>query len=245
MRPRIGIPPSLEGAGGSPARRVHRLDAAYADAVAEAGGVPFYLPSSGPIEAQVAAIDGLLLPGGPDFVPPRPYPPGVRFAPAPPEQLDFDCALLDAARSAGLPALGVCYGMQLISLANGGVLHYHVPCDVPDALEHCAADPAARHPVELVPGTHLARLFGVRALSVNSRHHQAVSEPGPGLAIAARAGDGLIEAIEAEDRGVFLIGVQWHPEALEAAHRSILYAALVEAARRARSGRARRGIGTA
>ena len=68
MRPRIGIPPSLEIPDGGE-RRIHRLDAAYADAVAEAGGLPLYLPGAGGADALVASIDALVIPGGPDFVP--------------------------------------------------------------------------------------------------------------------------------------------------------------------------------
>jgi putative glutamine amidotransferase len=240
MRPRIGIPPSLDAAGRlRRGRRSHHLDAAYAEAVAEAGGLPLYLPAPGDAGELAAGIDGLLLPGGPDFLPPAPPPEGVAFAPAAPEQLAFDRALLAAARGAGRPVLGVCYGMQLLALEAGGALHYHLPRDLPGALEHQRDDPAARHPVALVPGTRLARLFGATELSVNTRHHQAVSLPGRGLVAAARAPDGVIEAIEAEggEARAFVVGVQWHPEGLDAAHRARLFGALVEAAARTRADR--------
>jgi putative glutamine amidotransferase len=231
MAPRIGIPPSLDAAGRwRPGRRFHYLDAAYADAVAEAGGTPIYL-AAGPAPAQIAGIDGLLIPGGPDFVPPSPYPEGVRFAPAPEAQLAFDRALLGAARGARLPVLGVCYGMQLLALESGGALHHHVPLDLPGALEHQSADPAARHPVALVEGTRLAKLFGAEEIAVNTRHHQAVADPGRGLVVAARSSDGLIEAIEAEggERAPFVVGVQWHPESLEREHRGALLGGFVAA----------------
>jgi putative glutamine amidotransferase len=45
---------------------------------------------------------------------------------------------------------------------------------------------------------------------VNSYHHQAVDEPGAGLAIVARAEDGTVEAVEDDQRRI--LGVQWHPE---------------------------------
>jgi putative glutamine amidotransferase len=46
---------------------------------------------------------------------------------------------------------------------------------------------------------------------VNSRHHQAAKVIGRGLAVAAHAPDGIVEAIEATDLP-FCVGVQWHPE---------------------------------
>jgi putative glutamine amidotransferase len=222
MRPRIGI-----------ARRRDAMSGACAQAIREAGGEPAWLGDVGPAEALLAEIEALLVPGGPDFLPAAPYPAHVRFSPAAPERLALDRALLAGARAAGLPVFGVCYGMQLLAVASGGALHYHVPLDAPGALEHRSEDPEARHAVELVPGTRLAAVFGVREVAVNSRHHQAVSHPGTGLRVAARSADTLIEAVEAEGgvNAPFVLGVQWHPEDLERAHRAALFGAFVEAAR--------------
>jgi putative glutamine amidotransferase len=63
---------------------------------------------------------------------------------------------------------------------------------------------------------------------VNSRHHQAVAEPGAGLRVCARSGDGLVEAVERPDLP-FCIGVQWHPERMESPHRERLFRAFVAA----------------
>ena len=46
---------------------------------------------------------------------------------------------------------------------------------------------------------------------VCSRHAQAVGRVAPGFRTVATAPDGVVEAIEAEDRAV--LGVEWHPEA--------------------------------
>lgn len=65
------------------------------------------------------------------------------------------------------------------------------------------------------------------SFSVNSTHHQGVSDPGS-LSISAVAGhDGLIEAVERRDKK-FCLGVQWHPE--HYGH-DLLFSALIEAAR--------------
>ena len=80
--------------------------------------------------------------------------------------------------------------------------------------------------------SRLAATLGDAGSAVNSRHHQAVSDPGAGLRVSARAEDGLAEAIERDD-GSFCIGVQWHPERMEAPHRERLFAAFVSACRAA------------
>ena len=229
MGPRIGIPPSLVSDG---ARARHSVSAAYADAVAEAGGVPLYLPPAASAAAALAAVDALLLPGGGDFLPAGEPPAGVAFDVVAPERLAWDRALIAAARAAARPVLGVCYGMQLLALESGGALVHHLPLERPAAGEHQLSDPAARHAVAIEPATRLARIFGVTALDVNSRHHQAVSLPGRGLRVCARAADGVIEALEADaDDAPFVVGVQWHPEDLGAPHRRALFGALVAAAR--------------
>ena len=68
----------------------------------------------------------------------------------------------------------------------------------------------------------------------NSFHHQAV-EPrrlGRGLQATAWTDDGVIEALELEQSGRLVLGVQWHPERQteEPQHRAI-FEALVAAAR--------------
>jgi putative glutamine amidotransferase len=64
---------------------------------------------------------------------------------------------------------------------------------------------------------------------VNSLHHQGVADPGV-LRVAARAEDGVIEAVEGEGAR-FCVGVQWHPEKMEGPHRDRLFAAFVDACR--------------
>ena len=50
-------------------------------------------------------------------------------------------------------------------------------------------------------------------LGVNSFHHQAVDKLGTGLRAIGYAEDGLIEAVELENRDDrFILAIQWHPE---------------------------------
>ena len=84
--------------------------------------------------------------------------------------------------------------------------------------------------VVIKPGTHLFHIALVGQIEVNSRHHQGVDRPAPGLRVSALAPDGLVEAIES-DRP-WLVAVQWHPEnLLEDKFSRRLFADFVRAAR--------------
>jgi putative glutamine amidotransferase len=232
MSPRVGILLSLDEGALRRGRDTFYLDASYARAVEEAGGSPLLLPIQRDPGPLLDAVDALLVPGGDDFPPERPYPSPGALTIAPERQRAFDRALLEGARARGLPVLCVCYGMQLLAHAGGGALHHHVPTDRPDALDHGGGGRSVEHGIRVESGTRLERLLGDLAV-VGSRHHQAVAEPGAGLRGAARAPDGVIEALEPEAPDApFLLAVQWHPESMDGAHRAAIYGALVEAARR-------------
>jgi gamma-glutamyl-gamma-aminobutyrate hydrolase PuuD len=231
MRPLIGISLCLDARRRfHPTREYAYLETTYAHALAEAGATPLLLPVQDDVTSVVARLDGLLIPGGGDFAPPRAYPPEIRFEIVPPHQLTFDQGLLAAARARALPVLGICYGMQLLALASGGRLIYDIPSDVPSSAGHQLAGSDSRHGLSLEPGSKLAGLLGDAAGPVNSHHHQGVAEVGPDQRVCARAEDGLIEAIESAGP-VFGLGVQWHPERMPGAHRERLFAGFVAACR--------------
>ncbi len=237
MRPLIGIPLCLDDRGRwRESRDYLYIDDAYAKAVTDAGGAVIHPPIQADPEELVYRIDGLLLPGGDDLPPPDAarYS-DVHFDLAPRAQVDFDRRLLRAALDRGIPVFCICYGMQLLALEFGGSLHYDIPHDVPGADSHRLPEAEGRrdlHDLHLQPGTRLAALLGEAPGAVNSLHHQAVADPGDRLRVAARAGDGLIEAVELDsdlgDAG-FCLGVQWHPEKMRGPKRNLLFSAFVAA----------------
>jgi putative glutamine amidotransferase len=126
-----------------------------------------------------------------------------------------------------VPVLGICYGMQLLGLAEGARIHQHLPDDRPAAQAHAGG---AVHSIDVVADTKLARVLRVTTLDVVSRHHQALASVAEPWRVCARDREGLIEAIE-RARSPFALGVQWHPElSPEGSANDRLFQALVGAA---------------
>jgi putative glutamine amidotransferase len=176
----------------------------------------------GNVAALAGRVDGVLLTGGGDVAPARyaapqqPETTGVN-----PRRDEAEIELVKLACRRALPVLAVCRGIQLLNVALGGTLVQDLPAADPPRPGHMALERwnTAAHPVHLTPGTLLHRLLGPE-VSVNSLHHQALDAVAPGLRVAARAPDGVIEAVE--DGGArFVVGLQWHPEMLGPDHPSM------------------------
>lgn len=218
-RPVIGIL-ALRERRITPAGTVYKTftNQAYVDAVIQAGGCPLLIPAQ-PQEDQLqqtlSLCQGLLFPGGwdvdPSFYGQGPMPQLGETDPV------SDRAWLSAYRFAQenkLFILGICRGMQLCNVADGGDLYQDVSYAADTPLLHLQKQErsALLHQVEIMPRTLLRELLGKSALYTNTLHHQCVRHPGVGYRISAATSDGIIEGLEKEDRSVLL--VQWHPEEL-------------------------------
>lgn len=179
--------------------------AAYANAVAAAGGIPVVTGEQCPEELP-AYFDGLILTGGSD-VSPSLYGEEIRFPTVKPDPTRdaFEAPLAQAFLKTRKPILAVCRGFQLLNVVLGGTLYQ----DLPEELGFVHFDRALRHYVEAEEGSALHALFG-RRFRVNSTHHQAVKELGDGLFVTARSLEGVVEAYE--HRTLPILGCQFHPE---------------------------------
>ena len=206
------------------------LPAAYARSIEVAGGIAVLLPPTDEPDSDardvIARIDGLVIAGGAD-VDPRRYSedvPHERTADWREDRDAWEFALLDAARAAQLPVLGICRGMQVMAVHAGGHLDQHVPDTLGHENHSPGGDVYGDVEISLVEGTQLAKVL-VTGPTVRCHHHQAVVDH-PGMVPAGYASDGMLEAIEDPDRP-FWLAVQWHPETQADAG---LFAALVAAA---------------
>lgn len=174
----------------------------YGVALEKAGMEPVIVHS----KEEMTLLDALLLPGGVDIDPDR-YGQKNTASLGINDALDeLQFAALDLYVRAGKPVLGICRGHQLINVFFGGTLFQNL-----DTAEAHRRQPEGEqfHPVTMAEDSVLYELYG-ESFVMNSTHHQGVDVPGKGLAIVARAEDGVVEGLAHAELPV--LSVQWHPE---------------------------------
>lgn len=215
-------------------QRADRVAAAYRSALVASGARTVDLRPDRAV-AAIDGLDGVLLTGGGDLEPWH-YGCAVHEKTEPPDKArdEFELALARLAIARGIPVLGICRGAQVLGVVLGGQLLQDIDSGVREAAEHrsLAAGHTARHWIELAPGSRLAAIMGGRRALVNSFHHQANAQLGPGAIRAAWSLDDVTEAVEIAGPA-FAIGVQWHPERMwrKAPRQRRLFAAFVDACR--------------
>lgn len=190
------------------------VPADYVAAVRRAGGGTVLLPpGEDSIDRWVVAVDGVIVTGGTDIDPDIYGGDGadtrIRTIDRPRD--DMELALTHAVLDAGIPALFVCRGLQVLNVARRGTLHAHLPDLGKGDLHRNTAGVWTNHAVEVRSGSLLASAMGATAANPISGHHQAVDRVGDGLDIVAVAPDDVIEGLELPDHP-WAVAVQWHPE---------------------------------
>ncbi len=209
----------------------------YVEVVCEAGGIPIpvgCIKEEEVLREYVERVDGFLFIGCAKDYPPESYGearrPDLDVCHERRYSTDFSLAKLVLAD--GMPVLGICGGMQLISIVLGGKVIQHL--ETAEFHKACPDKEEREHYIDILPETVLARSVKSTRILVNSSHHQAVrpQHVGRKLRVVAKADDGVIEAVESVE-GRFLMGVQWHPERIRnAEHTKMLFGAFVEACRK-------------
>ena len=182
----------------------------YLNSIWEAGAVPVFLAYTQDQEklAEYARVfDGFLFAGGDDMDP-------AHYG----EVKMFDNVEIDADRDAfelalyahvlptGKPILGICRGIQLLNVAEGGTLYQHI-----DHHRQDTPGTTTEQKTLVCKNSMLQRLTGRDELMVNSFHHQNIKDLAPSLCADAISVDGYIEAVHMEGHR-FYFAVQWHPE---------------------------------
>lgn len=219
-------------AGTTASRQVTFVKDEVLDLISDLGGMPIIIPNipdPNKISSLVNCIDGLVLSGGEDLSPElygekleivydnktdmlgKPYsrPPFNQ----PTERRDkTEIFLYKYAKKRNLPIIGICRGMQLINVAEGGSLYQELPPDLSVQHEHDTDGFTHHHNVIIQRDTKIYEIFKCDTYITATTHHQAIKKLANNLIASGIADDGIIEYIESKDKNLFVIGLQGHPE---------------------------------
>jgi acyl-CoA reductase-like NAD-dependent aldehyde dehydrogenase/gamma-glutamyl-gamma-aminobutyrate hydrolase PuuD len=167
---------------------------------------------------DIYKCDGFILTGGVD-VHPSFYNGEAVYDNSPdsfqPERDHFEEKIYRYSQLNNLPVLGICRGMQLINVLQGGKLIQ----DLDNGNErHKKEEADKEHTIVTGGDTLLHAIAGSISGHVNSAHHQAIDPDAIGLNLKVNAFDDddekIIEGLEFADKTNkgFMLCVQWHPE---------------------------------
>ncbi|NQQ32011.1 gamma-glutamyl-gamma-aminobutyrate hydrolase family protein [Streptococcus suis] len=182
------------------------------NAIEDAGGIPLILPVTRPelAEQYMKLVDKLVLTGGQN-VEPIHYQEKLLIDSSNyfPERDRFELALIKAAHHQEKPIFGICRGLQLYNVAQGGSLHQEI-------LGHWQENSGNQPSQDLYfPIESQLSLIYAQEPTVNSFHRQAINKLAPSLEIIALSPDKqTIEAVQSTRDSHTFLGVQWHPELL-------------------------------
>lgn len=201
----------------------------YLRSLTDAGARVVILPPDTVDDEVLDRIDGLVIAGGPDVDPAR-Y--GARAVPTTDSpRVERDAAellLYRGARERCMPVFGICRGLQIMAVAEGGNLHQHLPAVVGNTRHRDALGTYNAHGAVFKPDSLVAGIVGAQRVTVNSSHHQGVADAGR-LTVTGWADDGTVEVAE-DPAAPFVLGVQWHPEVDTTEVSARIFTAFVRAA---------------
>jgi putative glutamine amidotransferase len=160
---------------------------------------------------DVTICDGLVFTGGIDMDTIE----KIEYANAPKEfnraRDLFEMAVLKIALQERKPILGICRGLQLINVYQGGTLHLDNG-EIKNKIHRKETEDKI-HTIQVKKNSHFYSIVKQEFGEVNSAHHQSIDVLGSDLKAVAQTDDGVIEVIESSNpEEQFLLAVQWHPE---------------------------------
>lgn len=174
-------------------------------------------------EEDFSKCDGFILTGGVDIDPPF-YSGNVEYENKPdkfePARDQFEEKIYQYSQKNKKPLLGICRGLQLVNVLQGGKLIQDLDADM--NLKHCGTEESdGQHTIRIEKDTLLHNFTFSDKGSINSSHHQAIDPDAIGDNLIVNAYDDyeekLIEGIEFNDKTnkAFMLCVQWHPERMD------------------------------
>lgn len=180
----------------------------YIDPIVKNGGIPIGILYNDEkiIYKSLEICDGFLVPGGSKII-------------------KSHLKIIDYAITSNKPLLGICMGMQALSLyslcgknglkkENKNVLliknnQFHNMKSPPRNKKDIKA-----HPITIKKESLLFDILKKKKIDVNSYHKYKISNIGADYIVSAFSKDNIIEAIEHKDKSKFVLGVEFHPELL-------------------------------
>jgi acyl-CoA reductase-like NAD-dependent aldehyde dehydrogenase/gamma-glutamyl-gamma-aminobutyrate hydrolase PuuD len=170
---------------------------------------------------DIYQCDGFVLTGGVD-VHPSFYNGETGYENSPhshqPDRDHFEEKIYRYSQMNTLPLLGICRGMQLVNVLQGGKLIQ----DLDSGNErHRKEETDKEHTIITSNDTLLYKIAGSLSGHVNSAHHQAIDPGALGENLRVNAYDDddekIIEGLEFNDKThkAFMLCVQWHPERMK------------------------------
>lgn len=178
-------------------------------------------------ETDLAFCDGFVLTGGCDINTSL-YQGEVDYPHKPhefeTERDHFEASIYLFAKKYKKPLLGICRGMQLVQVVEGGKLIQDLG-DEANLIHKKAGNEDKKHHIRVEKASLLASITQQQEGLVNSAHHQAIdtSQLGKNLLISAWSEDTQSpEALEYQNKQdlAFMVCVQWHPERMEEKEKS-------------------------
>ena len=134
----------------------------------------------------IKECDGIILPGGDNYH-------------------EIDLKIAKYLYEQDIPTLGICLGMQILSLTFNGKIE-------PIGNDTHYKKTGYVHQITIKEKSRLEKILNEKTILVNSRHKEKITKTD--LNIVAVSHDQIIEAVEDKNKK-FFIGVEWHPESLE------------------------------